>query len=84
MFGFLRNAVVIGAIAYLSPVHEQEPQARLESLRHAPARAVSAFGQAAPQLAVQAMQSIDPAAREALARLALEDATGRDAAPRRP
>ncbi len=84
MFGFVRNAVVIGAIAYFSPVHEQDPQARLESMRGAPARAVSEFGQAAPRLAMQAMQSLDPDAREALARMALEAATGRDTAPRRP
>lgn len=84
MFGLVRNAVVIGVIAYFSPVHEQDPQARLESLRSIPSRSISEMGQAAPGLAFQALQAIEPQSRDALARLALEAATGRDLTPRRP
>lgn len=68
MFGFLRNAVVIGTIAYFSPVHEQTPDARLDALRAAPGQVLDRALVAGPGLALDAASRLDPASREALAR----------------
>jgi hypothetical protein len=77
MLGSLRNMALIAAIAWWSPVHEQEPAARLDALRQAPAQLLTDAVAAAPAMAVRAANGIDPASRDALARklagLALAD-----------
>jgi hypothetical protein len=67
MFGFLRNAAVIGTMAYFSPVHDQPPQARLEALRAAPATMMGEALRTAPGIALQAAGNMDAASRDALA-----------------
>jgi hypothetical protein len=78
MFGMIRNIAVIGVIAYCSPVHEDTPEARLARLAAAPALLMGGAAQAGPGLALQAVNALDPASREALARkiaeVALEEA----------
>lgn len=67
MFGFLRNAAVIGSIAYFSPVHDEPPEARLDALRSAPARMMNEALRSGPGLALEAAGSMDAASRNALA-----------------
>ncbi|MCO4053574.1 MAG: hypothetical protein HEQ16_05870 [Bosea sp.] len=68
MLSTLRNLALIAAIAWWSPVHEQEPTARLDALREAPGQLLADVVAAAPALAVRAAAGIDPASRDALAR----------------
>ena len=40
MIGLMRNAMVIGMIAYFSPVHDGSPEDRLAALKAAPGKAM--------------------------------------------
>lgn len=66
MFGFLRNAAVIGVMAYFSPVHDMSAEQRLDALRAAPGQVMSEALKAGPGLALKAAASLDAASREAL------------------
>ncbi len=72
MFGLVRNAVVIGTIAYFSPVHDQTPEARLAALRADPGAAAAGLAagavSAAPRLALEAASHLDAETRDALTR----------------
>ena len=68
MIGFARNAIVIGMIAYFSPVHDETPRERLEALRSAPQNAMQSVITGAPRLAIQTVGAMDPQSREALTR----------------
>jgi hypothetical protein len=68
MFGMIRNAVVIGVIAWHSPVHHESPEARLANLQSMPGALLGEATEAAPRLALQAAASLDRASQEALAR----------------
>lgn len=64
MIGLMRNAVVIGMIAYFSPVHDGTPEERLASLK------------AAPGKAMDAVQAMDAGSRDALTRKIADIALG--------
>ncbi len=68
MIGFVRNAAVIGMMAYFSPVHDQTPQQRMDALRHAPHDALQSVVSGTPRLALEAVTTMDPQSREALSR----------------
>ena len=68
MVGFARNAIVIGMMAYFSPVHDETPRQRIEALRAAPEQALQSVIASAPRLAVQTVSAMDPQSREALTR----------------
>ena len=85
MFGWMRNALAIGLIAYFSPVHEQDMGTRVQALAHH-AKQAERIGQAAqasgPIMAKAAgtaaatgngagiaAQVFEPASHKALARL---------------
>lgn len=83
MFGFIRNAAVIGAIAYFSPVHDATPPAQFDALRAAPSQMIGDTLRTGPALALAAAANLDPASRDALARkivqMALQPDTERTA-----
>ncbi len=68
MIGFARNAIVIGMMAYFSPVHDETPRQRLETLRNAPHDALQSAITGAPRFVVQTAGAMDPQSREALTR----------------
>ena len=76
MIGLMRNAVVIGVIAYFSPVHDGTPQERLAALKAAPGKVMDDAMRAGPRLAIDAVQGMDATSREALARKMAEIALG--------
>lgn len=68
MFGLIRNAAVIGLIAWHSPVHQDSPEVRLAGLQALPGALLGQASTAAPGLALRAAGSLDPENQEALAR----------------
>ena len=76
MIGLMRNVVVIGMIAYFSPVHDGTPEERLAALKAAPGKAMEDAMRAGPHLAIDALQTMDAGSREALTRKMAEIALG--------
>ncbi|MCU0884557.1 MAG: hypothetical protein MUC44_06340 [Beijerinckiaceae bacterium] len=76
MIGAMRNAVVIGMIAYFSPVHDGTPEERLAALKAAPAKAMDDAMRAGPRLAIDAIEGMDASSRDALTRKIAEIALG--------
>ena len=73
MIGFARNAIIIGAIAYFSPVHDETPRQRMEALRRGPQDVLQSVitggpDLSVPRLALQTVSAMDPQSREALTR----------------
>jgi hypothetical protein len=68
MIGFARNAIVIGMMAYFSPVHDETPRQRLDALRNAPRDVLQSAITGAPRLAMQTVGAMDPQSRDALTR----------------
>lgn len=76
MIGLMRNAVVIGMIAYFSPVHDGTPEERLAALKAAPGKAMDVAERVGPRLAVDAVQAMDADSRDALTRKIVDIALG--------
>jgi hypothetical protein len=76
MIGLMRNAVVIGMIAYFSPVHDATPEERLAALKAAPGKAMDDAMRAGPRLAMDAVQAMDAGSRDALTRKIADIALG--------
>lgn len=76
MIGLMRNAVVIGMIAYFSPVHDGSPEERLAALKAAPGKAMDDAKRAGPRLAMDAVQAMDADSRDALTRKIVDIALG--------
>jgi hypothetical protein len=76
MIGLMRNAVVIGMIAYFSPVHDGSPEDRLAALKAATGKAMDDAKRAGPRLAVDAVQAMDADSRDALTRKIVDIALG--------
>jgi hypothetical protein len=76
MIGLMRNAVVIGMIAYFSPVHDGSPEDRLAALKAAPGKAMDDAMRAGPRLAMDAVQAMDADSRDALTRKIVDIALG--------
>ncbi|MGL4439661.1 MAG: hypothetical protein ACRCUE_10325 [Bosea sp. (in: a-proteobacteria)] len=72
MFGFLRNAAVIGTIAYCSPVHDTSPDQKLDALRAVPAMLMGEALKSGPGLVQQAAGHMDVASRSALSAKIIE------------
>jgi hypothetical protein len=70
MIGLMRNAVVIGMIAYFSPVHDGTPEERLAVLKAATGKAMDDAERAGPRLAM------DADSRDALTRKIVDIALG--------
>lgn len=76
MFGWIRNALAIGLIAYFSPVHEQDVGARVQAMaQHArQAERIGQAAQASGQVLAKAGSAaaaagvFDPASQQALTR----------------
>jgi hypothetical protein len=76
MIGLMRNAVVIGMIAYFSPVHDGTPEERLAALKAAPGKAMDVAERVGPRLAMDAVQAMDADSRDALTRKIIDIALG--------